>query len=186
MAAYECGVRVFGENRVQELVSKIDVLPDDIEWHMIGNLQRNKVKYIIGRVALIHSVGSLRLAEEISKEAEKRGITQDILIEVNIASEESKQGIASGEVGNLILEIAKLPGIKIRGLMTMAPYVDDEEENRPHFNNLKQLSVDITAKNVDNKKWNDLDVLSMGMTGDYQVAIEEGATMIRIGTGIFR
>ncbi|MCL2254180.1 MAG: YggS family pyridoxal phosphate-dependent enzyme [Lachnospiraceae bacterium] len=184
MAAYENGIRIFGENRVQELTAKMEVLPTDIEWHLIGHLQRNKVKYIIGKVALIHSVDSLKLAREISKEAAKNNIIQDILIEVNVASEDTKHGVSCAEAANLIKEIAYLQGIKIKGLMTIAPYVINAEENRRYFKLLKQLSVDIAVKNVDNINV-DLKILSMGMTGDYEVAISEGADIVRIGTGIF-
>lgn len=180
--AYEAGARDFGENKVQELVDKLPQLPEDIKWHMIGHLQRNKVKYIIGKTKLIHSVDSLRLAEEINTEAVKRGITADILIEVNVAEEESKFGVTVQEMPMLIEEIAKLPGVRIKGLMTIAPYTENPEENRIFFKKLKQLSVDITAKNIDNVS---MDVLSMGMTGDYIVAVEEGATCVRVGTGIF-
>lgn len=182
MEAYESGCRHFGENKVQELVDKYEVMPDDVKWHMIGHLQRNKVKYIVDKVAMIHSVDSLRLAEEISKEAVKKNVTVQILIEVNVAAEETKFGISPKETEQLIREIAVLPGISIQGLMTIAPYVDDSEENRQYFAKLKQLSVDINRKNIDNVNMN---VLSMGMTGDYAVAIEEGATLVRVGTGIF-
>lgn len=180
--AYEAGARDFGENKVQELVDKLPQLPEDIMWHMIGHLQRNKVKYIIGRTALIHSVDSLRLAEEINNEAVKRGVTADILIEVNVAEEESKFGVTVRELPALIEEIAKLPGVRIKGLMTIAPYTENPEENRVYFRKLKQLSVDIKNKNIDNVS---MDVLSMGMTGDYEVAVEEGSTCVRVGTGIF-
>jgi len=186
--AYDCGVRVFGENRVQELISKIDLLPDDIEWHMIGNLQRNKVKYIVGRVSLIHSVDSLKLASEISKEAVKRGCVQDILLEVNIAGEESKHGVSPEKVADLVRDISILPGLRLKGLMTMAPFVMDGEENRPYFVKLRQLSVDITKKNIDNTNIInkiDLKILSMGMSGDFKPAIEEGANLVRIGTSVF-
>lgn len=180
--AMEAGAEVFGENKVQELCDKYEVLPKDLRWHLIGHLQRNKVKYIVGKAELIHSVDSLRLAEEISKEAQKKGVEADILIEVNVAEEESKFGVTVQDTENLIREIAVLPGIHIRGLMTIAPYVEDPEENRLVFRTLKKLAVDIEKKNIDNITMN---VLSMGMTGDYEVAIEEGATMVRVGTGIF-
>lgn len=180
--AYEAGVRDFGENKVQELMDKIPVLPSDIRWHMIGHLQRNKVKYIVGKVALIHSVDSLRLAEEISRESVRQGILTDILIEVNAAEEESKFGVSTEEAAALTAQIAALPGIRIQGLMTIAPFTENAEENRQYFKKLKQLSVDIAAKNIDNVNMN---VLSMGMTGDYAVAAEEGATCVRVGTGIF-
>ena len=176
------GTLDYGENKVQELCDKYDVLPKNIRWHMIGHLQRNKVKYVVGRAALIHSVDSMRLAETISEEGVKKGVTVPVLIEVNVAGEESKFGVTLEETEGLVREIAKLPSIQIIGLMTIAPYVEDPEENRVHFSRLKQLSVDIKNKNIDNVS---MDVLSMGMTGDYQVAIEEGATMVRVGTGIF-
>lgn len=180
--AYGLGVRVFGENKVQELAEKYDALPDDIEWHMIGHLQRNKVKYIIGKAALIHSVDSLRLAEAIEKEAAKQNIVADILIEVNVAKEESKFGLMPEEVPEFVENVIKLPHIRVKGLMTIAPYVENPEENRPVFKHLRKLSVDIAEKNGHNII---MSVLSMGMTNDYRVAIEEGATMVRIGTGIF-
>ena len=176
------GTRDFGENKVQELVDKYEVLPKDIHWHLIGHLQRNKVKYVVDKACLIHSVDSMRLAETISEEGVKKGVTVPVLIEVNVAGEESKFGVTLEETEGLVREIAKLPSIQIKGLMTIAPYVEDPEENRVHFSRLKQLSVDIKNKNIDNVA---MDVLSMGMTGDYQVAIEEGATMVRVGTGIF-
>lgn len=180
--AYDLGVRVFGENKVQEMADKYEVLPKDIRWHLIGHLQRNKVKYIIDKAVLIHSVDSLRLAQTIEKEAEKHNLTAHILIEVNVAKEESKFGIFPEDLEALVDEIAKLPHIQVDGLMTIAPFVPDPEENRPVFRELRKLSVDISAKKVDNVN---MSVLSMGMTNDYQVAIEEGATMVRVGTGIF-
>lgn len=180
--AYEAGCRDFGENKVQELVDKYEIMPKDIKWHMIGHLQRNKVKYIVDKVALIHSVDSLKLAQEISKEAIKKGVIVSVLIEVNVSGEETKFGVASKEAEALIRKISLLEGIKICGLMTIAPYVENAEDNRQYFAQLKQLSVDINEKNIDNVSMN---VLSMGMTGDYDVATEEGATYVRVGTGIF-
>lgn len=182
MEAYDYGCRDFGENKVQELVDKYEKMPKDIRWHMIGHLQRNKVKYIVDKVYLIHSVDSLRLAEEISKEAVKKNVTVSILVEVNVAEEESKFGTTSEEAVLLVEEIAKLPNIIIKGLMTIAPYVEAAEENRLYFAKLKQIYVDIIHKNIDNVS---MEELSMGMTGDYEVAITEGATYIRVGTGIF-
>ena len=179
---YDQGVRDFGENKVQEMCEKMEQLPTDIRWHMIGHLQTNKVKYIVGRTALIHSVDSFHLAQEIEKQACKKNVVADILVEVNIAEEESKFGIHKEETVDLIRQIATLPHIHIRGLMTIAPYVDDPEDNRMYFRGIHQLSVDIANQNIDNV---DMDILSMGMTGDYMVAIEEGATMVRVGTGIF-
>lgn len=180
--AYEAGCRDFGENKVQEIMDKYGQLPSDIRWHMIGHLQRNKVKYIVDKVFLIHSVDSYRLACEISKEAVKKGIEVNILVEVNVAEEESKFGAHREEVLKLIENIAVLPGICVKGLMTIAPYVENAEENRQYFVNLRQLSVDIMNKNIDNVS---MGILSMGMTGDYVVALEEGATYVRVGTGIF-
>ena len=180
--AYECGIRDFGENKVQELMEKIPAMPDDIRWHMIGHLQRNKVKYIVDKVYLIHSVDSLRLAEEISKEACKKNVCVNILVEVNVAEEDTKFGTTCEDAIALVENISRLPNLKIHGLMTIAPNVENEEENRIYFNRLKQLSVDIRSKNIDNVY---MDVLSMGMTGDYQIAVEEGSTYVRVGTGIF-
>lgn len=182
MEAYGAGARDFGENKVQELEEKIPNMPTDVRWHMIGHLQRNKVKFIVGKVYLIHSVDSLRLAEEISKEAVKKGVTVKILIEVNVAEEESKFGTTIEETTALIESVSKLPGVIIEGLMTIAPFTENPEENRKYFQKLKQLSVDIKTKNIDNVNMN---VLSMGMTGDYLVAVQEGATYVRVGTGIF-
>lgn len=179
---YREGIRCFGENKVQELTDKYEQLPDDVRWHMIGHLQRNKVKYIIGKTELIHSVDSIRLAETIEQEAAKKDIIADILIEVNVAEEESKFGLKVDEVIPLIEKIAKFPHIRIKGLMTIAPYVENPEENRNVFARLQKLSVDIAEKNIDNVS---VGVLSMGMTNDYEIAIEEGATMVRVGTGIF-
>ena len=180
--AYETGCRDFGENKVQELVDKYEVLPKDIRWHMIGHLQRNKVKYIVDKVHLIHSVDSIRLAEEISKEAVKKNVYVNILIEVNVADEETKFGTSLEEAKQLVREAAKLPNVHIKGLMTIAPITQNAEENRQFFQQLKKLSVDIAAENIDNVS---MEVLSMGMTGDYSVAVSEGATLVRVGTGIF-
>ena len=180
--AYACGCRDFGENKVQELCDKYEVLPKDIRWHLIGHLQRNKVKYVVDKAYLIHSVDSLRLAQEIQKEAEKKQVQVNILIEVNMAGEESKFGVSPEEAENLIRDIAKLPDVHIQGLMTIAPVVEKPEDNAVHFTNLKQLSVDIKAKNIDNVNMN---VLSMGMTGDYEQAVKDGAVYVRVGTGIF-
>ena len=180
--AYDAGERQFGENKVQEIMDKYDQLPNDVIWHMIGHLQRNKVKYIVDKVALIHSVDSYRLAEAISQEAIKKDCQVNILIEVNVAEEESKFGIKTDETISLVKNISMLPNIHIKGLMTIAPYVENPEDNRNVFKALKKLSVDIDNQNIDNIS---MDVLSMGMTNDYMVAVEEGATMVRVGTGIF-
>ena len=180
--AYDEGQRNFGENRVQEITEKYPLLPDDIRWHMIGHLQRNKVKYLMDRVVMIHSVDSASLARTISKEAVKAGRTMDILLEVNAAGDESKFGLSYEEVLPLVREIAPLPGLHICGLMTVAPYTDDPETNREFFKKLRDLSVDIDRQSIDNVS---MHTLSMGMTGDFEVAIEEGATHIRVGTAIF-
>ena len=182
MEAYQEGVRTFGENKVQEIMDKYDQLPQDVQWHMIEHLQRNKVKYIIDKASMIHSVDSLRLAETIEREAAKHEVKIPILLEVNVAQEESKFGLSVEETLPLAEEIAKFPHIQVMGLMTIAIFVEDPEENRIIFRKLKKLSVDITEKNINNIN---MSVLSMGMTGDYQVAVEEGATMVRVGTGIF-
>lgn len=180
--AYETGIRNFGENKVQELCEKYQSLPEDIHWHMIGHLQRNKVKQVIGKTVLIHSVDSFKLAEQIEEAAAKSGITVNILLEVNVAEEESKFGFKLVETEDAIHKIAKLPHVSIKGLMTIAPFVENSEENRPIFKKLNQLYVDMQRKNIDNVN---MVVLSMGMTGDFETAIEEGATMVRVGTGIF-
>ena len=179
---YNAGVRDFGENKVQEMCDKMENMPKDIKWHMIGHLQRNKVKYIVGNVALIHSVDSYRLAEEINIQAKKKGIVVPILVEVNIADETTKFGVSKEDAMELVRQIASLDALSIKGLMTIAPYVVDPEENRAYFRKIKELSVDIDNQNIDNVS---MDILSMGMTGDFEVAIEEGATMVRVGTGIF-
>lgn len=179
---YNEGIREFGENKVQELCEKIDNMPKDIKWHMIGHLQRNKVKYIVGKTELIHSVDSYRLAEEINIQAKKKQVIVPILVEVNIAGEESKFGISKEDAVKLVEEIAQLENVRIKGLMTIAPYVENGEENRLYFRKIKDLSVDINNKNIHNVS---MQILSMGMTSDYETAIEEGATMVRVGTGIF-
>ena len=182
MEAYEAGARDFGENKVQEILEKRPEIPADARFHMIGHLQRNKVRQVIDQVTLIHSVDSLRLAEQIEHEAAKKELHVDILLEVNVAREESKFGFFLEEVEDALREISKYPHITVKGLMTIAPYVEDPEENRDIFRKLHQVFIDMKSKNIDNSN---MSVLSMGMTGDYQVAIEEGSTMIRVGTGIF-
>ena len=180
--AYDLGVRIFGENKVQELTAKYEALPKDIHWHMIGHLQTNKVKYIIDKAELIHSVDSLKLAETIEKEAAKHDLIADILVEVNVAEEESKFGMKMEEVIPFVEKVSAFPHVRVRGLMTIVPFVEDPEENRSIFADLHKLYIDIKKKNHDNDT---VSVLSMGMTNDYEVAIEEGATMVRVGTGIF-
>lgn len=180
--AMEAGKKEFGENKAQEMKEKQETLPEDLHWHFIGHLQTNKVKYVVGRAVLIHSVDSMHLAEAIDKESAKKKVVSDILIEVNVAQEASKFGVKPEETEQMVRDLAKLSHIHVCGLMTIAPYVENPEENRDIFHQLKKLSVDIAAKNIDNI---DMNVLSMGMTGDYEVAIEEGATHVRVGTGIF-
>ena len=180
--AYACGIRYFGENKVQEIMDKYPQMPADVKWHMIGHLQRNKVKYIVDKTAMIHSVDSLRLAETIQTEASKHQVSVPILLEVNVAEEDSKFGLSVKDTLPLAEQISTFPNLQIKGLMTIAPFVENPEENRWVFRELKKLSVDISEKNIDNV---DMCVLSMGMTGDYEVAIEEGSTMVRVGTGIF-
>lgn len=182
LPVYEAGCRDFGENKVQEIMDKYDKMPSDVRWHMIGHLQTNKIKYIIDKVYMIHSVDSLHLAEAISKEAVKKNVTAKILLEVNVAKEESKFGVTLEETAEFYKNVCKLPNLSVEGLMTIAPYVEDAEENRQYFANLRQLSVDTGIKKKDNNIGAEL---SMGMSGDYIVAIEEGATFIRVGTGIF-
>ena len=180
--AYEAGARDFGENKVQEILQKQPALPQDIRWHMIGHLQRNKVHQVIGKAVLIHAVDSLRLAEQIEQEAAKRNLDVDVLLEINVAKEESKYGFFLEDAEEAIRQISSLPHVHIKGLMTIAPFVENPEENRGIFQKLYQFSVDINDKNIDNVT---MGVLSMGMSGDFEVAIEEGATMVRVGTSIF-
>lgn len=178
----EAGQLEYGENYVQELCDKYENISKPVHWHMIGHLQTNKVKYIIDKVSMIHSVDSVRLAEAIEKEAAKKDICMPVLIEVNVAGEESKFGLSVEEVLPFLEEISSYEHLQVKGLMTIAPFVANPEENREVFQKLKKLSVDIAAKNINNVN---MSVLSMGMTNDYQVAVEEGATMVRVGTGIF-
>ena len=176
------GIVEFGENKPQELRDKYEVLPKNLHFHMIGHLQTNKIKYVIDRAVLIHSIDSIRLAEAVNAEAKKHDRIMPVLVEVNVAQEESKSGFLVEETEEAIRKIAKLSNIRVEGLMTIAPFVENAEENRQYFGKLRKLSVDIAAKNIDNVTMHHL---SMGMTGDYEVAIEEGATMVRVGTGIF-
>ncbi len=182
LLANDCGLTVFGENKVQEMCGKMDETDRALEWHLIGHLQTNKVKYIVGRVAMIHSVDSVKLALEIEKESAKKNLIMPILLEMNVANEESKFGLSADELLDTVNQISGMKHIKLCGLMTVAPYTEDPESNRKYFKKLKDLSVDINSKNIDNVN---MSVLSMGMTGDFEVAIEEGATHIRVGTGIF-
>lgn len=185
-ALHNYGVRSFGENKPQEIKRRHDSMPADINWHMIGNLQTNKVKMVVGRAAMIHSVNSLHLAEAISKESVKQGVTTKILLEVNVADEDTKQGASSAEALKLAEDVAALPGLEICGLMQIAPPVEDAEENRKYFTLLRLLRDEIreslATKGIKNAPMTEL---SMGMTLDFEVAIEEGATFVRVGTAIF-
>ena len=180
--AYACGKREFGENKAQELRDKFSALPEDIKWHFIGHLQTNKVKYVVGKASLIHSVDSVHLAEALETESSRQNVITRILAQVNVAEENTKFGATLEEAAALVAELASFPHLRVEGLMTIAPFVENSEENRPIFRKLKQLSVDIGRKNIDNVS---MGILSMGMTNDYEVAIEEGATHVRVGTGIF-
>ena len=180
--AIAAGILDFGENKPQELRDKYDILPKNLRWHMIGNLQRNKVKYVVGRAVMIHSLGSDELAESIEKEAEKKDLIMPVLAEVNMAGESSKSGLTPEETEAFLRRVSSMKHLKVNGLMTIAPMTEFPEENRVYFRELRNLAVDIARKNIDNV---DMYELSMGMTGDFEVAIEEGATMVRVGTGIF-
>ncbi len=180
--AIAAGILDFGENKPQELRDKYDILPKNLRWHMIGNLQRNKVKYVVGRAVMIHSLGSDELAESIEKEAEKKDLIMPVLAEVNMAGESSKSGLTPEETEAFLRRVSSMKHLKVKGLMTIAPMTEFPEENRVYFRELRNLAVDIARKNIDNV---DMYELSMGMTGDFEVAIEEGATMVRVGTGIF-
>ena len=180
--AVACGLTSLGENKVQEIMDKYEPMGKGIHWHLIGHLQTNKVKYIVDKVVMIHSVESMKLAEEIEKRAAAKGLIMDVLVEINMAEEESKFGISPENVEDFLKDLAKLAHLRVRGLMTVAPFVENAEDNREYFRRMKQLQVDINEKKIDNIK---MDMLSMGMTGDFEVAIEEGATIVRVGTGIF-
>ena len=179
--AIRLGVTDIGENKPQEVRDKYDdVLP--AKWHLIGHLQTNKVKYVIDKVCLIHSVDSVKLMDEIERQAEKHNVDMDILIQVNISGEETKSGISANEVEELLLHAGTLNRVKVKGLMTIAPKTDDSVTNTLHFDNMRQLFIDIQAKKYDNVI---MKYLSMGMSGDYETAIECGANVVRVGSAIF-
>jgi pyridoxal phosphate enzyme (YggS family) len=180
--ALEWGIADLGENRVQELCDKADILDGGFRWHLIGHLQTNKVKYIIDKVGMIHSLDRMELAEEIQKRAEKAGRVVEALVQVNVAAEDTKFGISPEEALGFIRNVAEMGNIKIKGLMTIAPLAESPEEVRWVFAGLRKLLIDIRKENIDNI---DMDCLSMGMSNDFEVAIEEGATMVRIGTALF-
>ena len=181
--AVNAGINNLGENRVQELIKKYDELSDlDVKWHMIGHLQKNKVKYIIDKTVLIHSVESLSLAEEINKRAEKNNFVANVLIELNIGEEESKFGINEENVYDFITSMEQFENIRVLGLMTVAPFCENPEDVRWVFKKMKNIYDKISTMNLRNTEMN---YLSMGMTNDYEIAIEEGSNIIRIGTAIF-
>ncbi|MHC2994843.1 MAG: YggS family pyridoxal phosphate-dependent enzyme [Candidatus Atribacteria bacterium] len=180
--AISAGVRIIGENKVQEAKKKYQILTGDIEWHLVGHLQTNKVKYAVEIFDLIHSVDSIKLAKEIDKRSLQFGKITNVLVEVNVSGEETKYGIRPEEIELFLGEISKFSGIRVMGLMTIAPIVKNKEEVRPYFKKLRELSKKINNENIKNVK---MDYLSMGMTDDFEVAIEEGANMVRIGRGVF-
>ena len=177
--AIDAGIPDIGENKAQEVVRKHPLLEREARWHFIGHLQKNKVKYVIGRTALIHSVESMSLAREISRRAKKEGIVMPVLVEVNVSGEESKFGLSPDQVEVFLEEAGQLMGIRVDGLMTMAPDSEDPETARPVFRQLRQLRDELRSRGYR------LDILSMGMTNDYTVAVEEGSTHVRVGTAIF-
>jgi len=181
--AVSLGLTDLGENRVQELLSKYDSVKGDVRWHLIGHLQKNKVKYIADKVCMIHSVESISLAQEIEKQCAKIGRVMDVLIEVNVSGEESKSGIDPKDALSFIEEVSKLSHIRIKGLMTMAPFGAENDELHKIFSTLYKISVDISSKKLDNVS---MECLSMGMTNDYEIAVEEKSTIVRIGTGLFK
>lgn len=181
--AVEAGARILGENRVQEALTKMEAaafsgLPAP-EWHLIGTLQKNKARHAVGVFSLIHSIDSIELAREVGRQAAKKGIRQEVLIEVNVAGEATKHGIPPEEALAAAKEVALIPGIELQGLMCVPPFTDDPEDSRPHFAGLRELLADINRAGIPASE------LSMGMTQDYEVAIEEGATLVRVGTAIF-
>jgi len=180
--AIKAGVKIVGENKVQEAKEKYQIITADIEWHLVGHLQTNKVKYAVEIFDCIQSVDSIKLAKEIDKRSLQFGKTTNILVEVNVSGEETKYGIKPEEVVLFLKNISEFTGIRVRGLMTIAPIVEDKEEVRPYFRKLRELSKEIKSKNIKNVK---MDYLSMGMSEDFEIAIEEGANMVRIGRGIF-
>lgn len=181
-AAMTFGVTDIGENKVQEVMDKYDSILNEPKWHLIGHLQSNKVKYIADKVSLIHSVDSLRLAEEISKRCEKIEKVMDVLIQINVAEEDTKFGIKREEIYELVEQVSTLPNIRIKGLMAIAPNTDNDKALRKYFSEMKDI-FETLKKTMYNRT--DMTYLSMGMSNDYEIAIEEGANMVRIGTGIF-
>ncbi len=181
MEAVAAGVTDLGENRVQELSAKVDKIPSSLHWHLIGHLQTNKVKHVLGKVELIHSLDSWNLAVELDRQAARMEIIPRVLVQVNVSGEETKYGINPGEAYDFITELKNLGHIKVEGLMTIAPFVDNPQEARPFFRELRLLSRELNEK----ISGVELKHLSMGMTNDYEVAVEEGSDMLRLGTAIF-
>ncbi len=180
--AFAAGQLDFGENKAQEMVAKKAECPDEVRWHFIGNLQKNKVKYVVGNAVMIHSVSSVPLAAEIERIAAKKGLTVSVLAEVNIADEATKHGIGRAEAVELVKAMGEMPHLSVEGLMCIAPPVDDPEENRPYFAAMRKFLDEINAMDLPGVQ---LKELSMGMSGDYAVAVEEGATFVRVGTALF-
>ncbi len=184
LEAVGCGCRIFGENRVQEALGKIDAMKEyeGIEFHLIGPLQLNKVKHAVGRFALLHAVDRLDLAERLDRAARERGVVQPVLLEVNVAGETTKHGFSPADLSGAAERMGALPGLRVRGLMTIPPPSDLPEETRPHFRRLRELAARVEALGIPGVSMKEL---SMGMSGDFETAIEEGATMVRIGTALF-
>ena len=182
IAAYQAGQTIFGENYIQELVPKLAEVHEPVQWHVIGHLQSNKVKYIAGRVAMIHSVDRLSLAQEIDMQWGRLGMICDVLIQVNISGEATKSGTTEAGAIQLVRECALLPHVRVKGLMTMPPFFDDPDAARPYFAELRRLAAVVAAQRIAGV---DMAELSMGMSGDFEAAVQEGATLVRIGTAIF-
>lgn len=182
LKAVDCGMLDLGENRVQELCEKYDIIGKECRWHLIGHLQTNKVKYIIDKVRMIHSVDSLELAAEIQKRAQKANCMVDILAQVNVADEETKFGIPPEQAVDFVKQLGAFPNIRVKGLMTIAPFAENPEDIRYVFRQLHEILIDIKRKNIDNIN---MTYLSMGMSNDFEIAIEEGSNMVRIGSAIF-
>jgi pyridoxal phosphate enzyme (YggS family) len=180
--ALDLGVSHFGENRVQEYLKKSDIIKRECHWHIIGRLQTNKVKYLDQRITLIHSLDRIELAEALQKRGQKINHTFPVLVQVNVSGEDTKAGIYADDLRNFILKLSKMGNIKIKGLMTIAPYTEDPEEVRYVFKEIKKLAVDIERENIENVS---MEHLSMGMSGDYEIAVEEGSTIVRIGSALF-
>lgn len=181
MESYNIGQRDFGENKVQDLISKKESLPADIRWHFIGKLQTNKVKYLVNNVYLIHSLSSIKLLEKIENEFGKNNLCADVLIQINIGREESKSGIYEEDLEEMILSVEECKHVKVKGIMVIIPK-GNEDENRYYFSKAKKIFDELKKRKFENIK---MEILSMGMTNDYKIAIQEGSNLVRIGSGIF-